>query len=351
MYARIHLLPTHPSKQSVRRSGRAASRRPGNRHRVRPCLEVFEDRCLLAAWTAVGPAPQVDPNGLFGWTGGTVAGRVTSLAVSSQGLLMGTAGGGIWLGSPITSPTWAPVTDNVAGAIDPSTGLRAGAIDIGTIAVDPNNPSVVYAGTGEANYSSDSRYGTGILKSTDGGNTWSLIATGGTIGGTNFPSAFFKKSISKIIVDPTNSSNIYAAVVDDGNGTYGTAGNGGASLDADGIWKSTNGGATWSRMIGSPSGGTVLVSDLDYTYNSSTGSFRIFAAVTNGGGYFSQAGVYLSDNGAASFSPNNLLPVDGNSLGRITLAADHTSGSQTIYAAVDRREHSIFLQPPASRLN
>jgi len=66
--------------------------------------------------------------------------------------------------------SFQPLTDNL-------TSLACGAV-----AVEPVNPSVVYLGTGELNYSLDSYYGDGVFKSTDAGTSWTRIATTGPWG-------------------------------------------------------------------------------------------------------------------------------------------------------------------------
>ena len=86
---------------------------------------------------------------------------------------------------------------------------------------------MIYAGTGKANNSADSYYGSGILVSTNGGATWTLNDANG---------ALFGRTVSKIAVDPTDANIAYAAVADFGaNGQLGNTG----------IWKTTDGGATW----------------------------------------------------------------------------------------------------------
>jgi photosystem II stability/assembly factor-like uncharacterized protein len=116
--------------------------------------------------------------------------------------------------------TWSPLTDNQA------------TLAMGAIALAPSNPNIIYAGTGEPDNSNDSFYGRGILKSTDAGATWTLL-TGNA--GVN---EFDRKNIAKIVVDPTNANTVYVAVT---QGTY----NG--ILSTNGIYKSTDGGQTWTN--------------------------------------------------------------------------------------------------------
>jgi hypothetical protein len=159
-------------------------------------LERLEDRILLANWVPFGPAPQKDPSKILeSNVSESFSGRISALAVSpdinaNQGyghavtpaLFAGAASGGIWMTTDVTSdsPNWKPVTDFITSADGKPVPeeLLSGLSDIGSIAVDPNHPNIIYAGTGEADYTSTSRYGAGIIRSDDGGQTWELVATG-----------------------------------------------------------------------------------------------------------------------------------------------------------------------------
>jgi len=68
---------------------------------------------------------------------------------------------------------------------------------MGAIAVAPSAPNTIYAGTGDATASTQSFYGRGVLKSTDGGATWTLLGN----------SLFNRQTISQVAVDPTNANN------------------------------------------------------------------------------------------------------------------------------------------------
>ena len=73
---------------------------------------------------------------------------------------------------------------------------------IGALAIAPSNDAIIYAGTGEGALSGDSYFGNGVLKSTDGGNTWTHVS------GDVLP----RRRESRIVVDPTNADHVYAAV-------------------------------------------------------------------------------------------------------------------------------------------
>jgi len=128
-----------------------------------------------STWQPLGPTAVQTPN--FG----LVTGRVSALALdpsdaTGNRLYAGTTGGGVWVANnaAVSTPSsivFTPLTDTLAalgGASDPS-------ISIGALTVQPGETGVILAGTGDPNDVLDSYYGAGILRSTDGGNTWSLI--------------------------------------------------------------------------------------------------------------------------------------------------------------------------------
>ena len=112
-----------------------------------------------STWTGLGPNPIVQvarsDNSFI-----AVSGRVGALAIRKSGqMILGAAQGGIWLYNS-TAGTWSPTTDT-------QTSLAIGALAVAS------DDMTIYAGTGEGALSGDSYYGNGILKSTDGGLTWS----------------------------------------------------------------------------------------------------------------------------------------------------------------------------------
>jgi hypothetical protein len=127
---------------------------------------------------------------------------VTALAYDRAGgiLYAGGEDGGVWKSADAGS-TWTPLTDGAAS------------LAIGALALDPANPQVIYAGTGEANNGNDSLFSVGILKSRDGGATWRLLgaATGDAGFAGRHAGGHSGLHIATIVVDPGNSSHLLVA--------------------------------------------------------------------------------------------------------------------------------------------
>ncbi len=199
------------------------------------------------SWTFLGPQPVANEP----WSGSNVSGRVTSIAIDpTNNLVVYVTGaqGGVWKTTD-GGTTWSPMTDGLSSLAS------------GYIAIDPNNNLTLYYGTGELHYCGDCFYGDGLFKSTDGGTTWTKIATTTQVG----------TRIAKIVVNPLNSNNIFVAgnygliVSADGGTTWSTvlsgycddveidpvnSNNVYASLWGQGIYKSTDGGSTWTQLSG-----------------------------------------------------------------------------------------------------
>jgi autotransporter-associated beta strand protein len=147
-------------------------------------------------WFNIGPAPEATAQ-----TAGNlnVSGRVTGMAVDPNDpkvIYIATAGGGAWK-TLNGGQTWIQM-------FDASYAMFGGAI-----AVAPSDPRVLYYGTGEADNSGDSYAGTGLYVSTDSGHSWSLVA------GVNAPvNPLLGLSVSKIAVDYHNPSLVYVATSD-----------------------------------------------------------------------------------------------------------------------------------------
>lgn len=186
-------------------------------------FEVSSAAISSTRWTLIGPEPTSAP-----YNSPTVAGRVAALAVdptNANVVYAGAAGGGVWKTTD-GGVHWTPLTD-----AQPS-------LAVGSIAIDPSNHSTVYVGTGEENFSGDSYYGAGILKSVNGGSSWTQIK--GPFVGPFSPDGYDGGGrIGAIAVEPGNSAVILAAV----EMPLGFNGN------LTGVYRTEDGGTTWTAVL------------------------------------------------------------------------------------------------------
>ncbi len=166
------------------------------------------------AWRAIGPSPTI--SAFRGW--GVTSGRINAIALSpahAQIVLIGSATGGIWR-STDSGASFVPVTDD---QVD---------LAVGSIAFSKSNPSIVYAGMGDAKVG---YLGSGVLKSTDEGRTWSRVSN------NSLPAP---GTISKIEVDPADSNRLYVAqylrLAD-------------AKTTSSGVYVSADGGVNWQKTL------------------------------------------------------------------------------------------------------
>ena len=186
-------------------------------------------------------------SGGFDLTTANVTGRVTGVAVDPSDpnvIYIATAGGGAWR-TIDNGNTWHPIFDNVT-YIDKVGVLGTAALYAGAITVDPVAPSTIYLGTGEADNSGDSYYGTGVYKSTDSGMTWTLLSDAAPNLGNN---PLYYQAISKIVVDHAGSE-VYVASSNQAQNTPINPVTGLPNVVA-GIWRYDNTN-TWVNISGNP---------------------------------------------------------------------------------------------------
>ena len=159
----------------------------------------------------IDPIAGINPSG-WTWLGpGNIGGRLRSIVIhptDPQTIWVGSVGGGIWK-TTNGGASWSPMSDFLAS------------IAVASMAIDPNNPNVLYVGTGEGFGNQDRIQGAGIFKTTDGGTTWSQLPA------TANSSWYW---VNRLAINPTNSQIILAATL-------------------SGTWRTTDGGATWSQRF------------------------------------------------------------------------------------------------------
>ena len=233
-------------------------------------------------------------------------GRVTTVTGVNQEphtFYMGATGGGVWKTTD-AGASWHNVSDN---------SLPTGSI--GAMDVADSDPNVIYVGTGSEAIRSNVSIGKGIYKSTDAGRTWRFVGLrdGGQIGA--------------IVVHPTNPDIVYAAVL----------GNPFANSRTRGVYRTRDGGTTWQQMLFlSDSTGAVDIElqpgSPDVVYASMWHGARRPWTIISGG---AEDGIYRSKDGGESWSRlNNGLPT--GVVGKSDLAVS-AAAPMRVYALVEAK--------------
>jgi photosystem II stability/assembly factor-like uncharacterized protein len=163
-----------------------------------PSIASSTTGALAGDWEDLGP--------------GNIGGRTRALVihpVQTDTMWAGSVAGGIWKTTD-GGATWVPKADLLIN------------MAVNTLALDPRNPDVLYAGTGEGFFNGDAVRGAGILKSDDGGETWTPLAS--TVDNADF------HYVQKVVVSRNNTQRVYAAT-------------------RTGVFRSVDGGTTWAKMI------------------------------------------------------------------------------------------------------
>ncbi|MBK8554159.1 MAG: hypothetical protein IPL53_25180 [Ignavibacteria bacterium] len=231
-------------------------------------------------WTNIGPTTG------FYFSYSNITSRMVTVKYDPNDgntIYIGGAFGGVWK-STNSGATWTAKSDNEVS------------LSSGSIAIDPANSNIIYYGTGEATYSGASYYGRGLLKSTDGGNTWISITSG-------LPSSSYT---SRIVIRPNNSDQLLAA------------------MGIGGLYRSTNAGVNWTQLVSGRCDDVIFspTGDTAYIVGSGTG-YRIS---TNGGSSFTA-------NGSISMGTRNHIALCRTSP-NILYYSNYTGSSITVFKSV-----------------
>jgi photosystem II stability/assembly factor-like uncharacterized protein len=233
----------------------------------------------------VGPGPIRDPGkGQINAAGGTLSGLVTDIAIDPSGttdtiLYAATDAGGLWK-SVDGGSSWQPKTETMP------------AISMGAVALDPNTPTTVYAGSGSLFNFGDFN-AAGVYKSTDGGNSWQVLNPNGI---------FFNVGINRMVLPDSGT-----LIVGSGAGLY----------------RLTSNGSVWTR----PLAGVISDLKLDTVVRTT-----VYAAVA-GRGIFRSTDSGASFAATPFFSPGSRGLPTGLAFGGVVLAQSTRPDGNTFYVS------------------
>ncbi|MEM1120586.1 MAG: hypothetical protein AAGJ18_09055 [Bacteroidota bacterium] len=241
-----------------------------------------------------------------------MSGRITTIDVVESNpkiMYVGAASGGVWK-SENGGSAWQPVFDD-----QPTQ-------NIGALAIQQDNPSVIWVGTGEGNPRNSMNLGMGIFKSLDGGRTWTHLGLKET------------KTIHRIIIHPKNPNIVYVGAMGDPF----------TPNEHRGLYKTTDGGQSWEKILftNNQSGVADLIMD-------PTNPNKLIAALyehrrtpyyfTSGG---EGSGLFVTYDGGQSwkqYTEQDGLPA--GELGRIGLA-QAPSDPNRIYAKIEAKKNALY---------
>jgi photosystem II stability/assembly factor-like uncharacterized protein len=227
----------------------------------------------------------------------------------------GAVGGGLWKTAD-GGTTWKPVTD---GQIESSS--------VGAVAVAESNPDVVYVGMGETELRGNIMQGDGVYKSVDAGKTWKQVGLGDT------------QAISRIRVDPSNADVVYVSAL---GHPYG-------SNAERGVFRSRDGGKTWQKVLfkNDRAGAVDLCLDPHnpkIIYAALWDVYRTSWTLSSGGPL---SGLYKSTDGGDTWTEITRNPgLPNGIIGKIGVAVSG-GDSNRVYAMVEAEDGGLFRSEDA----
>ncbi len=232
----------------------------------------------------------------------------------------GSVGGGVWK-TTSGGQVWIPVFDSQPIA------------SIGALTVAPSDPNIIYVGSGEADMRSDISFGDGIYKSSDAGRTWTHLGLRDT------------RQIGRILVDPRDPDTVLVAALGHGFGPN----------EERGIFRSTDGGKTWTRVLykDENTGAIELAFDPDDAktvyaalWNTRRPAWSTYAPITGPGG-----GLYKSTNGGVTWKELAGHGLPSGTFGRTGIDVAAGQKGKRVYALIDAPRASGLYRSDDNGIN
>jgi photosystem II stability/assembly factor-like uncharacterized protein len=240
---------------------------------------ILNKSTLALTWSQLGP--------------GNIGGRVRSIVVHPTDpniVYLGSVSGGVWK-TTNGGTNWFPLKDDMEN------------LAVCSMVMDPTNSNVLYAGTGEGYFNGDAIRGEGVFKTTDAGATWVRLSA------TNNSNFYY---VNKLMIDQTTNA-IYAAT-------------------RKGLFKSTNGGTSFSGLLVGTGGVDVHCMDVEIAYTSPSTIYASF-------GLFNDASIYRSTDAGSSFTAN--FSETGH--GRIEIATSASNPLTVVASFCDLNTNGVTL--------
>ena len=242
----------------------------------------------------------------------SMSGRITTvdaLVSNPNHIWIGAASGGVWK-TANAGVNWEPVFDDQP------------ILNIGSLAIQQSNPNIVWVGTGEGNPRNSINIGEGIYKTIDAGKTWKRMGLEKT------------RNIHRVIIDPTNPNTVYAGAI----------GNPYAQHPERGLFKTTDGGETWNKILYTNDTSGVADMIMDPTnpnklFVAMWHHYRTPHSLQSGG---KGSGFYMTVDGGKNFiklGKEHGLP-DGD-YGRIGIALCRTKPNR-VYALIEATKNGLY---------
>jgi photosystem II stability/assembly factor-like uncharacterized protein len=257
-----------------------------------PASAVHDNYYTALQWRCIGPH-----------RGGRVL-AVSGVRGEPETFYFGAVAGGVWK-TMDAGQTWTPIFD------------RQPIASIGALAVSTSDPNIVYVGTGEADMRSDISFGAGMYKSTDAGQSWSYLGLRDS------------RQIGRVLVDPKNPDIVLVAALGHGFGPNAERG----------VYRSTDGGKTWTRVLSKDenTGAIDLAFDPDNSktvyatlWNVRRPAWNAYAPITGPGG-----GIYKSTDGGVTWKELSGNGLPAGKLGRIGVDVVKGEHGKRVYALID----------------